>query len=30
VALMIRTRPYFETMGELIPELICALPVRPQ
>ncbi len=30
VALMIRTRPYFETMGDLIPELICALPVRPQ
>jgi hypothetical protein len=28
VALMIRTRPYFETVGELLPEIKSALPAR--
>lgn len=30
VALMIRARPYFEAMGELLPDLIAALPARPE
>jgi len=30
VALMIRARPYFETVGELLPDLIAALPARPK